>query len=143
MASGLFGAGHLARQLQALGQLENGKALTSSVREGIKPATSKARALVPIGLVPHLTYLGRLVVPGFSKRSIRVRVTLSRDKQSASALLGVLPEAFYVVQWVELGTSRMEAQPWLRPAFESTLSQQEEGLAVGLAKFIERAAASK
>lgn len=143
MASRLEGVARLTRQLESLGKLENGQALRSSVREAVKPAESRARALVPVGTIPHLTYRGRLVAPGFAKRSIRVEVSLSRDKQAAFADLGVRREAFYIVQFVELGTSRMPAQPWLRPAFESTISQQEAGLEVGLRKAVLKASQAR
>jgi HK97 gp10 family phage protein len=139
----LEGVAELMRQLEALGKLEDGKALRSAVRAGMKPAQERAKALIPQGVDAHRTYKGRLVAPGFAKRSIRSVTKLSKDKQKASAALGVRSEAFYAVQFVELGTSKMSAQPWLRPAFDSTLGAQQAALAASLKKSIEKAAKTK
>lgn len=135
----LEGVAALTAQLRALGALEDGKALRSSVRAAIKPAADRARASIPVGVDAHRTYKGRLVAPGFAQRSIGVKVNLTRDKQKAIARLGVAREAFYAVNFVELGTSRMAARPWLRPAFESTQDAQTAGLGKGLQKAILRA----
>lgn len=143
MASELEGVAELTAKLSQLGKKVQGKALRIAVREAMKPALKRAEALIPVGKVAHKTYRGRLVAPGFAKRNIRIRTRLSRDKEKATAILGVNREAFYAVQFVELGTSKMAAQPWLRPAFESTRSQQQSALAAALKKQIDKAARSR
>ncbi len=140
MASSLEGVAKLSKQLAELGQVVQGKGLRETVRTAIKPARDKAKALIPVGVDAHQTHKGRLVAPGFAKRSIAVAVKLGRTGQSARASLGVRPEAFYAVNFVELGTAKMSAHPWLRPAFESTRAQQESAVADGLRKVIEKAA---
>lgn len=136
---GLEGVGELTRQLQNLGSLDDGKALRTAVRAGMKPAYDKAKQLIPIGEVAHRTYKGRLVAPGFAQRSLKVVATLSKDRQKASAILGVSAEAFYAIQFVELGTSKMAAQPWFRPAFYGTREEQQSALADSLRKAVEKA----
>lgn len=143
MASGLIGVAELTRKLEALKKLDDGKALRSAVRAGIKPAVDRAKATVPIGTVVHRTYKGRLVAPGFARRSMRVITRMSKDKQKATAVLGVRAEAFYVLQFLERGTSKIAKRPWLVPAFEGTLTQQESALAQSLRKSIDKAARSK
>lgn len=138
MASRLEGVGALARRLDALGKLDNGRALVASVREGIRPAVLAARAAAPVGTVAHYTYKGRLVAPGFTQRSVRAVVFVSKDKQAAFADLGVGAEAFYSLQFIELGTSKFPARPWLVPAFERTRDKQEDGIARGLEKAIDK-----
>lgn len=139
----LEGVAELTRQLEALGKLDDGKVLRNAARAAMKPAQERAKALIPEGVDAHRTYKGRLVAPGFAKRSIRTKVSLSKDKQKATAKLGVLSEAFYAVQFVELGTSQQSAQPWLRPAFESTQAQQIDAIAVSLQKSIDKAAKTR
>lgn len=141
--SPLEGVAQLTRQLEALGKLEDGKALRTAVRAGIKPAQIRAKQLIPEGVDAHRTYKGRLVAPGFAKRSIRSITTTSKDKQKATALLGVRKEAFYAVNYVERGTSKMAARPWLRPAFQSTAEQQQAAIAESLAKSVLKAAKTK
>lgn len=136
----LEGVAALTKQLDALGKLDDGKALRAAVREAAKPAVEKAKALIPEGVDAHRTYKGRLVAPGFAKRNIRAVTTLSKDKQKASAIIGVRREAFYAVQFVEIGTSKMAAEPWLRPALDSTQAQCEQRLADSLKTAVDKAA---
>lgn len=138
--SRLEGVAQLTRQLTALGKLEDGKALRDSARAGMKATFDRAKQNIPVGDIEHRTYRGRLVAPGFAKRSLKLVVRLSKDKQKATAIVGVAAEAFYIVQFTELGTSQESAQPWLRPAFYGTLEQQKAGIASGLRKAIEKAA---
>lgn len=137
--SRLVGVEVLVRRLEALGALEDGKALKTSMREALKPALQMARAMAPVGTVAHYTHKGRLVAPGFTKRNVRAEVFTSRDKQAAVGLLGVGGEAYYAVQYIERGTSKFPARPWLVPAFELTRGAQEDGIARGLEKAIFRA----
>jgi HK97 gp10 family phage protein len=120
-----------------------GRSLRLAVRSAIQPALERARTLMPVGVDAHRTYKGRLVQPGFARRSIRAVVSVSRDKKTASAILGVKAEAFYAAQFVELGTSKTPAKPWLRPAFRATQRQQEATVAASLRNSIEDAARTR
>lgn len=140
MSSYLQGVGELTLKLKKLGGLEDGKIIAKVVRRAIRPAEARARALIPVGKVSHRTYKGKMVQPGFAKKSVRSIVFLSKDKKTASAILGVRKEAFYAVNFVEIGTAKMAAQPWLRPAFRQTRAQQEAELRAGLKQFVESVA---
>lgn len=143
MSANIVGLAQLGRQLLALKASMQGKFLRASVKQGIQPALERARSLIPVGVDAHRTYKGRKVQPGFAKKSIRAVVTVARDKASASAILGVKSEAFYATQFVELGTSKTAARPWLRPAFRGTKQQQESGIAETLKKSIQDAARTR
>jgi len=140
---GLEGVGQLTKQLEALGKLEDGKAVRAAVKAGMTPAYKAAQQNIPVGTVAHRTFKGRLVAPGFAKRSLRLVTTLSPDKQKATAIIGVRGEAFYAIQFVEMGTSKMAAQPWLRPAFFNTREEQESAVAESLKRTIEKLARTK
>lgn len=139
MASRLEGVDVLMRRLEALKRLDDGRAIRAAVTAGIKPARERAKGLIPVGVDAHRTYKGRLVAPGFAQRSIGTRTRLSKDKQKATASLGVAREAFYAVNFVEIGTAKMPARPWLRPALESTQSQAEGAIADSLRRTVKRA----
>lgn len=138
----LEGVEQLTRQLQALGKLEDGHAIRLAVGAGIKAAKERAIALIPVSTINalHKVYTGRLVAPGFAQRSIRAITVLSTDKQAARALLGVRKEAFYAVQFVERGTARMKAEPWLVPAFSQTQDAQLTAVAAALKRAVDKAA---
>lgn len=140
MANTLEGTAAAARKLRALGQGMSVPILRSAVRAGIQPAKRRAEQTIPVGLAAHRTYKGRLVAPGFSKRSIRIVTKVSPDKQTVSAALGVRREAFYAVMFTELGTAKMAARPWLRPAMAGTKADQERALAAKLKERIEKLA---
>jgi HK97 gp10 family phage protein len=125
----LEGVAELDRLLALLPQAVQPKVLRKAVRAGIRPAEKRAKATVPVGTVAHRTRKGRLVPPGFAKRSIRVVTKADRTGQKVSAALGVRRDAFYAVQFVERGTSRHPARPWLRRAFDETVEAQQKALA--------------
>jgi HK97 gp10 family phage protein len=134
------GLRELDQKLAALQNANPGPILRRAVNRGIRPALEQAKATVPVGKEAHKTYKGRLVAPGFARKSLKVKTNVSRDKQAASAILGVASEAFYAIQFIELGTSEIPATPWLQPAFENTAEQQQAALAAELKAGIERAA---
>lgn len=139
----LEGVSDLIAKLDALGKLDDGKAIRNAVRAAGRIVAERARALIPKGDVAHRTYKGRLVGPGFASRNIRYIASLSKDKQKATLVVGVRSEAFYAVQFVELGTSKMGKQAWLRPAFQSTIEQQQTAIADYLAAYINKIAKQK
>lgn len=140
---GLEGVSELAAQLQNLKDGMDVKTLRAAVRAGIKPAFEKAQRDIPIGNALHPTYTGRTVAPGFSQRSLRVVTKVSANNKTVSAALGVRREAFYAVLFTELGTSKMPARPWLRPALQHTQAQQQTALAAKLKQRIETLAKKK
>lgn len=123
------GFGDLAGKLHTLSDPKAiGKVLKIGVKAAMREPQQKARALIPTGIEAHFSYLGRILTPGFARRSIRVITKVLGGGLAAFALLGVRKEAFYAVQYVELGTSKMAAQPWLRPAFAASKDPMVRGL---------------
>lgn len=134
----------LSAKLAALSSDEQvGKVLRSTVRSAMKQVKKRAEARIPQGIDAHRTYKGRLVAPGFARRSLRVIAKLDKSKHKASAVLGVRAEAFYAVQFVELGTSKQPARPWLRPAFAESNDPAIRAVADGMREFIVSTAAKR
>jgi HK97 gp10 family phage protein len=145
VATMINGVAALTRQLKELGDPKAQAAtLRASVRVPMRAVATKARANIasfsPGQTDIHRTYKGRLVGAGFAARNIRVKIRLSRDKEAAFAFLGVAPEAFYALQFFELGTAHIQKQPWLLPAFESSQGAIVEAMGAELRKRIERIA---
>jgi HK97 gp10 family phage protein len=137
----LEGVAALTKQLKALGSLDDGKALKRCVKAGINVALEQAIATCPVGTDLHrLAIRKRLRGPGFAKASLRTIATINGTKDIASGLLGVRKAAFYVLQYVELGTRYQRAQPFLRNALLSTRDRVEEALKTSLANDVEKAA---
>lgn len=134
----LAGAKEATAALNELGAKLAAKNLKGAVRRAIEEAEHKARARIPQGTVAHKTYRGRLVSPGFALSTLGVRTFLDKKTGAAVAILGVGAEAFYAVQFIEFGTSRMPAQPWLRPSFEESESKMLSDLAEELKKRVDR-----
>ena len=61
-------------------------------------------------------------------------------KNIASACSAVRKAAFYVLQYVELGTRYQRAQPFLRNALLSARDRAEELLKLSLLKYVEKLA---
>lgn len=141
--AGLEGARELDAKLQELGKSVRGRALRKAVTEAMKPARQAALARVPQGSAMHRTYKGRLVAPGFTSRNVLIASSLDRTKERATARLGVAPEAFYALQFIERGTFKDKPQPWLAPSFESSRGAVETDLTDTLRAQILKAARRK
>jgi hypothetical protein len=139
-SSTLEGVAELTRQLQALGKLEDGLALKRACKAGIKPALLRAQELIAVGTIPFRTYDGLLVAPGFAKLSLRTISTINSAKNVASGILGVRQRAYYATQFLELGTRKMAAQPWLRRSLLETRDACEEAFRANLLKSVLKAA---
>lgn len=145
MASELEGVAELSAKLRALADpKQQAMTLRAAVRTPMKKVEKRARANIarisPGKAEMHRTYKGRLVSAGFASRSLRTIVKMSRDKQSASALLGVRREAFYALQFFELGTAYIPKQPWLVPTFEGMKDQSLREIGIVMRKRIEKIA---
>ena len=122
MATGvtLEGVAELTAQLNQLSAKTAARELLGIAKESLQIAEHKARATMPQGEQPHKTYRGRLVSGGYALTTLHIETKLNKRTGSAVATLGVGREAFYAVQFVELGTARKAARPWLRPALEDS-----------------------
>jgi HK97 gp10 family phage protein len=137
----LQGVSALIQKLKDLSLLDDGKALRAAVRAGMKPALKSAQERAPQSARSHKVYTGEKVEPGFLKANLRVVTTLSADKQQAVALLGPRKKAYYGTQFVEIGTSRAPAHPWLRPAFYAKQEEEKTALADSLRAYLAKRAA--
>ena len=143
MSDNLQGFRELSRKLQELGSLEGGKILKSGCTLAGTPVVRRARTLIPVGADAHRTYKGRMVAPGFAKRSIAKVAVLGRTRSIAWCMISVRPEAWYAVHFVELGTSKQPKQPWLVPAFRQTQQEQIERLGATIRRKILTVAAKR
>lgn len=144
MGSGLEGVAALTKQLAELGDpKETQRALRSAVAAAMRKVAKVAKATAPVGTEGHKTYKGRLVAPGFAKRSIKVTSRINRNTGNAEALLGVRKEAFYALQFIELGTAKIPAAPWMVPAFESQEDEALRAIGANMRKRLDRIAAKR
>lgn len=143
----VMGYKELSKQLDEMSLAASGAALKRAATFAIKPAVAAAKSAAPVGDPPYhvgagisegvygtgeirtvnpypkRTFKGRLVTPGFTKRSVATKIVIDRKKTVVNAMIGVKPEAFYAVSFVELGTSKMSKRPWLEPSFRGSVAE--------------------
>jgi len=138
----LEGLAELEKKLEQIGGATAEKALRQAVMNASTPAFKAIKMAAPVGKRAHRTYKGRLVAPGFLRRNIvrRSRIHRGHNKTWASVVIGVRDEAFYGVQFLERGTSKMAARPWLAKTFARYRPQMEQRLKEQLRRKIERIA---
>ena len=141
--STLEGVAALTAQLNALSSLEEGRALRGAVRAGMKPALERAQTLAPVGSQPHRLKNGLLVAPGYARSTLRIVTTINGAKNIASAILSTRKLAFYEALFVEMGTRKMPAQPWLRRSLLESRPRCEEAFRDSIARAVARAAAKR
>lgn len=119
MASQLNGVAEALSQLRAARDLSEPTVIRGALRAASVPIQHEMEARAPVGDLLHKTYKGRIVAPGFLRRSIRVIVTRVKKTGAIFAVFGVRKEAFYGLAFVERGTIKRAAQEWAVPAFEA------------------------
>lgn len=134
--SEMLGFDQLNKGLKALQPKKQVRAIRNAVRAAMKPVEQEAKATVPKGDVPHKTYKGRLVAPGFASRSVRRLSFVSKDKSKFSGVVGVRAEAFYAVQFWEWGSYGIKRKPWLSNAMDRRRKEAGELLRRELKKKI-------
>ena len=147
------GVAELTRQLNALASLEEGKGLKRCVKSGINEALKRAQEIIPVGTLihrtattkkqKHLGIAGYTVPPGFAKASLRTISTINSAKNVASGLLSTRKAAYYAVQFLEFGTHKMRAQPWLRRSLLEARDKAEDALKRSLQVTIDKAAKTR
>lgn len=150
----ISGYKELSAQLKAMQAAVAGRAMRAAAVAAMKPALDAARAAAPQGKPPYgpyatrttpidpypkKTYKGRLVTPGFASRNVAMRARIYRDGNGVRVSLGVRNEAFYAVQFIELGTSKIPKRPWLEPAFRQSIAAIDARLKTELRRAIDAA----
>ena len=116
------GLKELEKALLQLPKALHGKVLGAAVREGAKEIQGEAKVKAPVSAgAHHVGKKGRKsyiasVKPGHLKRNIKIRLAKSA-KGEAKGYVYVSFKAFYG-KFVEYGTKKMSAKPFLRPAFD-------------------------
>jgi len=144
----LTGFDALAKQLKELPEKVARKVLDRSLKEAAKPMLATARNLAPVyrgqattqvnpGLVKRSIKLTSMKVRGGSRlnRGVRIRVAVLKGKKrrGAKATLSALNRGGasfgvgyfdpYYWYFLERGTARMQARPFLLPAFNAHKNQ--------------------
>lgn len=122
------GVDELLRKLRQLPEKVQKRVVVGAVRAAAKPLIKEARAKVPVDT-------------GNLKKSIGVTKRRSKNKNiihfSISPRKGGKYNGFYG-HFVEFGTSKMPAKPFLRPAFESKGKETIEAAKQYMARRIDK-----
>ena len=114
------GLGELQAKLSAMESKTSQKALRSALMQSATPMVRKLRAAAPVGTRAHRTNRGRLVAPGFLRRSVAKSSKLIRSENSTVAVvfIGVKKEAYYGIQFLDRGTKYIRKMPWFTSTFK-------------------------
>lgn len=121
------GLDELERKLLKLDANTSGVILRDALKEAAVPMRDAMRAAAPVGSVGHTvkTRKGKKEVePGYLRRKTTMRSRLNRkgtfNRTFKSGEVAVVKVGVFNVPYVtqvEFGTSRTQAQPFIRPAF--------------------------
>ena len=125
------GLKELETALLELGNAAAGKALFASLMAAGMPIQKTAQSLAPISAEPHYRYTkgrGKKLVPSgtLRKNIARKRLRSDRGETGAEIAISWRGNAFYG-RFIEFGTSKMAAKPFLRPAFDA---KKDEALTI-------------
>lgn len=168
MTSEIVGFKELSKQLRKMGAAPSGKIVRRAALSAMLPALRAAQSAAPVGNPPYTvssagagvgsaaaatggatfrrvdpypvrSYKGRLRTPGFTSRNIARKAVLHREG-GVSVFLGVKPEAFYSIQFIEFGYGNNARRPWLEPAFRSSIPAVDARFRQRLKQIIDKAA---
>jgi HK97 gp10 family phage protein len=153
----ITGFKEVMRKMEALdGAVNPKKELTAALRKAIKPAKAAAQMNAPHAAPPYergdgtesdpyptKTYKGRLKSPGFGARNVTIVAKSWKNGEGAHVRLGVKKEAYYMTQFVELGTAKTPARPWLEPAFKAASGTMRGAMFKELNRRLDAAAKKK
>ena len=104
------------------------------------PIVNDARAKVPIAHAAYKLYGGGTADPGWLRQRI-VRKKVKNTANSAEVIVTITDKRqAYFWKFIEFGTSKMPARPFMRPAFENksaeALDRFVDRLKAGIAKAV-------
>lgn len=140
------GLAELGAKLRALSDDVRYKIARAAANAGAQVIKKEAQTRAPIGTVPHkVGKKGNIVPPGNLRRNIYVkRLPLSQRKHTEDFIVAVRQggksgkDAFYW-RFLEYGTVKMAAQPFMRPAFSNKKQQAAEAMRERLRQRIQKA----
>lgn len=146
------GLRELQERLKALPGKIATKALAASVMAGADIVRKAAIEKAPIGTEPHAIRRGKgqpKVEPGFLRKNIIRRRNRKAEKAASGGLdqrvtvdVGIRGKAYYW-RFVEFGTAKMAARPFLRPAFEENKEKAATAIKDRLLKRLDAIARAK
>jgi HK97 gp10 family phage protein len=133
---------HIANALKRLPDDLAQKVLEQSTRREVGVWRKRAQALAPQSFAPH--WVGRKgkrfrAQPGHLRKSIRVsKLHKGQGIGMREVKYGIrISQRAYYWRFVELGTAKATAQPFLRPAFDELVEKSFANVANDCAKRIE------
>lgn len=120
------------------------KILNGAIRAGAVVIQREARDVAPRSDESH--YLGKgikrvEIQPGSLKKGVRVRKAPRRSKTQPVEYWVYVSKKLWYWKFVEFGTSKMSAQPFMRPAFEAKKQEALDKIREYLAARIDKEAA--
>lgn len=122
--------------------------VAGAIRAGSVIVQNEARKKAPVSGGPH--WLGKagsksrvLVLPGTMRKNIKVRKAPRSKSRYPVEYWVYVSRKFWYWRFVEFGTSKIPAKPFLRPAFEAMKSRALDRIRDYLAARIEKEATSK
>ena len=131
----------LARRFRKLEIKTQGKMLGQVANFSMTPVVKAAKRNAPVGKVAHKTHKGKLVAPGYAKRTIKKRMIKWKDGNGVNIIVGPAKDAYYLTQFVEIGTFKQPRQDWLLKSYRQTKNIVEQRFSDRLGKKIEQQAA--
>lgn len=117
--------------------------LAGAIRAGAVVIQNEARQIVPVSSEAH--YLGKgskrvEITPGSLKKGIKVRLAPRKSRTMPITYWVYVSKKLYYWKFVEFGTAKMSATPFMRPSFESKKAEAVERIKEYLSARIDKEA---
>ncbi|WP_236236560.1 HK97-gp10 family putative phage morphogenesis protein [Pseudomonas faucium] len=148
----VLGLGDLQEDFERLARATGNKVVRDAVMAGARIARDKARAAAPVktGKLKKNIAAARLKqseTPGGATAGVRVKRPAGKQAKALKRpgkngrITATDSNAPFYWKFLELGTSKMQAHPFIRPAWDGSLPEIEKAVSDKLAEGIDNATA--
>ncbi|WP_449413214.1 HK97-gp10 family putative phage morphogenesis protein [Pandoraea soli] len=129
----------LEQDLLRLPDKIGGRVLQSALTSAALPIVKEAQTRVPIAHAAYKLYGGGKADPGWLRQRI-IRKKVRQSTNSAEVIVAIKDQRqAYFWRFIEFGTSKLTAHPFMRPAFEAKASEALDRFANKLGDGIDKA----
>lgn len=142
----ITGLADLEKRLQAFPDKLAGNILRGAIRAGAVAIQQEARRMAPVSDAPHKLGKGSKAVkiqPGTLKKSIKVRLAPRKSRSVPIEYWVYVSKKAWHWKFVEFGTRKMAAKPFMRPAFDTKKEAALDRIREYLAARIEQETAKR
>jgi HK97 gp10 family phage protein len=143
----IAGLSDLEKKLEDFSDRVARNILSGAIRAGAVVIQDEAKRIAPVAKEKHYQWKNGkkrvVVIPGNTRKNIKVRRAPAKSKTQPVEYWCYVGQKAWYWKFLEFGTAKMAARPFMRPAFEAKKKEALDRIKEYLAARIEKEAAKR